>query len=85
MQMTEFDAIVAEERLTRWLRRGEPSGTAANKVCLFERGGIWQTVMTDERAGEIDATRRSFHTESAALDDALEGLRFLKDLLDFRL
>ncbi|WP_345800704.1 hypothetical protein AAIB33_14680 [Microbacterium sp. AZCO] len=84
MNQAEFDRIVQDERLGRWLLRAEPSGASANKVCLFEKQGTWYTLTTDERAGVIETTRRSFGAESEALADALEGLRFLKHLLNFR-
>ncbi|GAA1923495.1 hypothetical protein GCM10009775_14830 [Microbacterium aoyamense] len=52
-------------------------------MCVFERDGSWHTVTTDERSGVIESTRRTFPDESAALVDALEGARLLKDLLTF--
>ena len=84
MNEAEFDAIVTDERLGRWLAKSKPGGTTANKVCVFEENGVWFTVTTDERAGIIESTRRSFADEHEALADALEGLRFLKDLSGFR-
>ncbi len=84
MNRSDFDEVVRAERLGRWLARSEPSGATANKLCLFERAGTWYTVTTDERAGVIETTRRSYSNQSEALADALEGLRFLKDFLSFR-
>lgn len=84
MNATQFDEMVRTEHLGRWLARSEPSGATANKLCLFERDGTWCTVATDERAGVIETTRRSYSNQSEAFADAVEGLRLLKDFLSFR-
>ncbi|MEZ3162031.1 hypothetical protein AB1K54_16060 [Microbacterium sp. BWT-B31] len=84
MDEAEFEKAVVEERLGRWLARSRPGGTTANKVCVFEDYGAWRTLVTDERAGVLEGTRREFATESEALADALDSLRLLKDLLTFR-
>ncbi|NYF15248.1 hypothetical protein HDC37_000060 [Microbacterium sp. AK009] len=84
MNESVFDEVVQAERLERWLTRSEPTGATANRLCLFERDGTWYTVVTDERAGVIETTRRSYRDRSEALADAVEGLRFLRDFLSSR-
>ncbi|CAH0203013.1 hypothetical protein [Microbacterium sp. Bi128] len=81
---TEFDQIVETERLRKYLHMGVPDGTTSNKVCVFQDGTRWVTVTTDERASVIDKTLRTFEDELDALEDALEALRFERDLVEYR-
>jgi len=81
---TEFNQIVDTERLGKYLHVGVPDGTTSNKVCVFQDGTRWVTVTTDERASIIDKTLRTFEDESEALEDALEALRFERDLIEYR-
>lgn len=80
MDRAEFEARVETERLRRWLSLAEPRGTSADRVCVWQHHDQWRIAITDERAGVIETTRRAFETESAALADALSGLRMLKSL-----
>lgn len=81
MDKDEFVKVVTAERLQRWLWMDEPRGTSADKVCVWSSDdGVWRTAITDERAGIVETTRRSFETESDALSDALEQLRMLQTL-----
>lgn len=81
---THFEQIVEAERLGKYLHVGVPDGTTSNKVCVFQDGTGWVTVSTDERASIIDKTLRTFEDESEALEDALEALRFERDLIEYR-
>lgn len=81
MTIAEVAGAAREERLSRWLHVGPPSGTSANKVCVFGGEGMWTVVITDERAGVIDASRREFDSESAAVEEALDSARMLRTLL----
>ena len=78
MNAEQFEAALGRERLGRWIQRGRPTGVSADKVCIFQDGDHWVTVMTDERASVIATTFREFDSESAALDDALDGARMLR-------
>lgn len=84
MNRVEAEAIIADEGLGRYVRFGAPDGTAADKVCLFDEGGTWITLMTDERAVVQEPTVRTFASESEALDDLIDGLRVLKSAKEFR-
>jgi hypothetical protein len=42
---------------------------------------MWTVVITDERAGAIDTSRREFDSESAAVEEALVSARMLRTLL----
>lgn len=77
MDRVSFDHAVQNERLGRWLHHGPPTGMSANQLCLWQ-ADVWMLIMTDERAGRIETTFRRFDDEATALDDALDGLRFLK-------
>lgn len=79
--MADFDRIVSEERLARWLEFMPPTGTSANKVCVWSGGGAgWFTATTDERAGVMEPSPRHFSNEGDALQNALDNLRYLSDL-----
>lgn len=84
MNRVEAEAIIADEGLGRYVRFGAPDGTAADKVCVFDEGGTWITLMTDERAVVQEPTVRTFASESDALDDLIDGLRVLKSAKEFR-
>jgi hypothetical protein len=79
--IAEVASVAREERISRWLHVGPPSGTSANKVCVFGGDGIWTVVITDERAGLIGTSRREFDSESAAVEEALDSARMLRTLL----
>ena len=84
MDRAAFDRVVAEERLGRYLHYGPPTGTAASKVCLWSGGG-WFVAVTDERAGTEEGTWRAYADEESALVSALDQLRYLEGLRNFRL
>lgn len=84
MQIDEFSDVVDEERLRRFLHEGAPLGTTSSNVCVFQDGPRWVTLHTDERATVITETRRTFTAQPEALDDAVNGLRFIRDLAEFR-
>lgn len=78
-----FDQTVQDERLKRWLHHGPPTGRNASQLCLWQADS-WMTVETDERAGRIEKTFRRFNDEATALDNALDGLRLMRDLSSYR-
>lgn len=84
MQIDEFHDIVDSERLRRFLNEGAPEGSTSSKVCVFKNGAQWVTLHTYERAAVITRTRRTFDTRAEALEDAVNGLRLLRDLEEFR-
>jgi hypothetical protein len=79
--IAEVADAAREERLSRWLQVGAPGGTSANKVCVFQSDDTWTVVITDERAGVIETSRRQFDSEAAAVEEALDSARMLKTLL----
>jgi len=81
---TEFEQVVEAEHLRKYLHMGAPDGTTSNKVCVFQDGTRWVTVTTDERAAVIEKTLRTFEDKSDALEDAIEALRFERDLVEYR-
>lgn len=84
MQIDDFYDVVENERLRVFLHEGAPIGTASSKVCVFQDGPRWVTLHTDERAAVITGTRRTFTARPEALDDAVNGLRFVRDLEESR-
>jgi len=76
-----FRTAVDSEGLRRWLVVGRPDGVAAHRVCVYEAGPSWELVISDERAGAIEATRRRFDDGSEALEAALASARKLRDIL----
>jgi hypothetical protein len=84
MQIDKFHDIVDSERLHRFLNEGAPEGSASSKVCVFQDGARWVTLHTDERAAVITKAHKTFDTRAEALEDAVNGLRFLRDLEEFR-
>ena len=81
MDLDEFERRVSDARLGRWVYTGAPRGSSSDKVCVYQQDGDWQYVITDERAGVIEQTRRRFATESEALEGALEAAEDLKAIL----
>ena len=84
MQIDDFYDVVEKEHLRKFLHEGAPLGTTSSKVCVFQDGPRWVTLHTDERAAVITRTRRTFTAQPEALDDAVNGLRFIRDLAEFR-
>lgn len=84
MQIDDFYDVVEKEHLGNFLHEGAPLGTTSSKVCVFQDGLRWVTLLTDERAAVITGTRRTCTSRPEALDDAVNGLRFVRDLEEFR-
>ena len=84
MQIGEFHRIVDAERLRRFLHEGAPEESPSSRVCVFPDGAQWATVWTDERAAVVTKTRRTFDSRREALDEAVDALRLLRDLEEYR-
>lgn len=84
MRTDEFHDIVDAEHLRRFLHEGAPNESTSSKVCVLPDGAQWVTVCTDERAAVVTNTRRTFDSQLEALDDAVDALRLLRDLEEYR-
>lgn len=85
MNRSGIAAILRSEGLEGYAYFGIPDGGSVDKVCLFERDGVWQTVVTDERAVLQAGTARSYGSETEALTDFVEALRVMKSFKEFRI
>lgn len=75
--------ILNREGLEKYAHFGPPDGGASDKVCVFQDGDRWVTLITDERAVVQEGTIRAFASEADALVDMVDGLRVLKNYLEF--
>lgn len=78
--IAEIEGVARAERLNRYLHVGAPQGTTSNKVCVYVDGERWLVVITDERAGVIESSRRTFSSEAEAVAEALDSARMLRSL-----